>query len=372
MSGSTGSRVVLLVGTRRGLFRFVGRPGSTTGTNAAGWAIDGPHAAGHEVYHAVLDPRDGRTGWATTRHDVWGTHVYRSHDTGRTWEALPDRPTFPPALQREVKAIWHIAPGPADQPERIYAGVEPAGLFVSDDSGGSWRWLDGLENHPTREAWQPAKGGLALHSVQVDPSDSERVYVAVSAGGCYRTDDGGKNWKPINRGTRAEFLPEVRPEAGQCVHALRLHPARPDRLVQQNHCGTYVSDDRGESWREVSTGLPSDFGYVVGLDRNDPDRWWVIPEDSSHLRSVCDQRLRVFETADAGDTWTARTDGLPQERVYATILREALATDEADPCGVYFGTATGHLYASRDGVTWKLVASHLPKILSVHASVTDG
>ncbi len=372
MSGSQASKVALLVGTRRGLFRVVGRPGPADSANQPRWSIDGPHIAGHEVYHAVLDPRDGRTGWAAARHNVWGTHLYRSSDAGQTWEALPDRPAFPPTLRREVKAIWHVAPEPADQPERLYAGVEPAGLFVSEDSGASWRWLEGLEDHPTRKVWQPAKGGMALHSVQVDPRDPDRIYVAVSAGGCYRTDDGGPNWKAINRGTRAEFLPEALPEAGQCVHSLRLHPAQPDRLVQQSHCGTYVSDDRGESWRDVSLGLPSDFGYVVGLDRHDPDRWWVIPEESSHLRSVCDQRLRVYETADAGNTWTARVEGLPQEHVYASVLREALTTDEADPCGVYFGTATGHLYASPDGSAWELVASHLPKILSVRASVSGG
>lgn len=330
--------------------------------------MEGPHIAGHEVYHAILDPRDGRTAYAAVRHDVWGAHIYRSPDAGRTWDALAAPPAFPAEAGRTLTAIWHLAGGGGDRPARLYAGVEPAALFVSEDRGTSWEWVRPLDEHPTRTAWQPAKGGLALHSIQVDPRDSGRIYVAASAGGCYRSEDGGATWIPINRGVRADFLPDALPEAGQCVHSLRLHPARPDRLYQQSHCGTYRSDDRGGTWREITPGLPSDFGYVMGLDPADPDRCWVIPEESSHLRSVCERRLRVFETRDAGQSWTARTEGLPQEHAYVSILREAMDTDGLAPCGVYFGTTSGHLFGSRDGRAWRPLASYLPKILSVSAS----
>ncbi|HEM45619.1 MAG TPA: hypothetical protein ENO23_01100, partial [Alphaproteobacteria bacterium] len=306
------SRVVLLVGTRRGLFRF----GSDLARRE--WRRDGFHIAGHEIYHATLEPDAGR-GWAAAVHPVWGAHVYRTGDGGGTWEACAGRPAFPPEAEREVAAIWHLAPGRApDGGRRLYAGVEPAGLFHSDDGGATWRWNRALDEHPTRAAWQPAKGGLALHSIQVDPGDPARVFVALSAGGSYRTEDGGESWTPVNRGVRADFLPESEPEAGQCVHSLRLHPRDRERLYQQNHCGTYRSDDGGDSWSEISGGLPSDFGYVVGLDPAEPDRCWVIPEESSDLRSVCDRKLRVYETGDGGRSWTPRSAGLPQEDAWVT------------------------------------------------------
>ncbi len=353
------SGVRLLVGTRKGLF--------IAGSDAdrRTWTLDGPHIAGYEIYHAVLAPGSAGTGWAAVRHEVWGTHLYRTDDGGRSWTPLTARPAFPADLEREVRAIWHLAPGGPAHPERLWAGVEPAGLFVTEDGGDSWSWVDSLERHPTRAAWQPAKGGLALHSIQFDAGDANRMYLALSAGGCYRSDDSGENWVEVNRGVRADFLPDPEPVAGQCVHSLRSHPRLPGRLYQQNHCGTYRSDDAGDSWIEITHDLPSDFGYVIGLDPRDPDRAWVIPEESSHMRTTCGGRLRVFETRDGGGRWTARTEGLPQEHAYVTVLREALDTDGLDPCGVYFGTATGHLYASPDGRRWQQVATHLPKILSV-------
>ncbi len=324
--------------------------------------------AGYEVYHAFLDPRDREVGYAAVRHEVWGAHVYRTTDGGETWQALEARPTFPPESGRKMQTVWHLAPGGRDEPRVIYAGVEPAALFVSRDAGASWDWLPELEAHPSRAAWQPAKGGLALHSIQVDAARPNRIFVAVSAGGGYRSEDAGHSWIPINAGVRADFLPHPAPEAGQCVHSIRLHPGRTDRLYQQNHCGTYRSDDAGGGWTEITGGLPSDFGYVLGIDPADADTCWVIPEQSSHLRTVCDGRLRVYETRDAGATWTARTAGLPQNQAWITVLREAMATDGLNPCGVYFGTSSGHLFASPDGATWKAVAQYLPKILSVEAS----
>lgn len=359
------SRVQLFVGTRKGL--FVAR----SDESRLQWSIEGPSIEGYEIFHARLDPRTGRSGWAAVRHEVWGTHIYRTDDGGRSWTPLTSRPAYPPELEREVQAVWHVAPGGPGRPGRVWAGVEPAGLFVSDDLGDSWRWVESLERHPTQVTWQPAKGGLALHSIQADPAHEARLYVALSAGGCYRTEDEGESWTAVNLGVRADFLPDPDPEAGQCVHCLRAHPFVSGRLYQQNHCGTYRSDDAGDRWTEITSDLPSDFGYVIGLDPHNPDRAWVIPEQSSHMRITCGARLRVYETVDAGESWIPRTEGLPQQHAYVTVLREALCTDGLDPCGVYFGTATGHLYASPDGKRWDLVASHLPKILSVTVASLD-
>lgn len=354
--------VELLVGTRRGLFRLSAARGRTD------WRVDGPHIAGFEVLHAVRDPADPDRGWAAVRHPVWGGQIYRTRNGGRSWEPLPARPAFPEGADRTVEAVWHVTPGGAGAPDRLWAGTEPAGLFLSEDAGESWRWIRSLDEHPTRSAWQPAKGGLALHSIQVDPERPDRLYVALSAGGCYRSEDGGASWTAINAGVRADYLPDPVPEAGQCVHSLRLHPARPDRLYRQSHCGTWRSDDRGDSWTEITDGLPSDFGYVVGLDPQDPDRAWVVPQESSHMRSVCGGSLRVFETLDGGASWEARDEGLPAEHAYVSVLREALAVDPLDPCGVHFGTSTGHLFTSPDGRSWREAAGYLPRILSVTAA----
>jgi len=356
-------RVVALLGTRRGLFR------AESDTSRRAWTLEGPSIAGYEVYHAILDPREPGSGYAAVRHEVWGAHVHRTTDGGRTWHPLEAGPAFSEDSGLAVQAIWHLAAGADGEPGVLYAGVEPAALFVTRDGGHSWERIASLENHPTAAAWQPAKGGLALHSIQVDRKRSERIFVAVSAGGAYRTEDGGRSWSAVNSGVRADFLPEQLPEAGQCVHSVRLHPGLPERLYQQNHCGTYRTDDSGDTWIEITAGLPSDFGYVIGIDPHEPDRCWVIPEDSSHLRAVCEGRLRVYESVDAGSSWVPRTEGLPQEQAWLTVLREALATDGLQPCGVYFGTSTGHVFASRDGVSWQEIARHLPKILSVEVAV---
>ncbi|MFW6079711.1 MAG: WD40/YVTN/BNR-like repeat-containing protein [Gemmatimonadota bacterium] len=357
-----GRGVFLLVGTRRGLFTLRSDP------ERERWRVSGPALEGREVYHAVFDPRDGDTAWAATRHDVWGAHVHRSDDRGERWRTLEAAPSH--ADERGLDAIWHLAPGPADSPDTLLAGIQPAGLFVSHDAGASWRPFPALDGHPTRDAWQPAGGGLALGSIAVDPRDTDRIYCAVSAGGVYRSDDGGESWTPRNRGTRADFLPDTRPDAGQCVHRLVLHPAHPDRLYQQNHCGAYRSDDRADHWTEITDGLPSDFGYALAVDPHDPDTAFVVPETSSHMRATVDGRLRVYRTTDAGASWTAMTEGLPQRHAYVSVLRAAMDTDTLDPCGVYLGTSGGHIFASRDrGESWELVAAFLPRILSVDATV---
>lgn len=364
LSGERRDHVVLLVGTRMGLFTL------ESDRARRRWRIRGPGLTGYEIYHAVLDPRDPRRAYAAARHSVWGVHLYRSADGGGTWDLLTEAPHYPPETGRELKAIWFVAPGPDSEPSGVYAGIEPAGLFASRDRGETWAAVDGLNEHATNATWQPAGGGLALHSILFDPRDPAVRYAALSAGGAYRSDDGGRTWAPKNAGVRAEFLPTKHPEAGQCVHKMVVHPAKPDRLYQQNHCGTYRSDDRGDHWEEITNGLPSDFGYPVAVDPGDPDAAYVIPEQSSHLRTTVDGRLRVYRTRDAGRSWKALTRGLPQENVYITVLREAMATDGLDPCGVYFGTSSGHLFASRDaGDSWEMIAGFLPRILSVEAAV---
>lgn len=355
--------MALLVGTRKGL--FIARGDETRRE----WRLEGPHLAGYEIQAAFLDRRRPGRGYAAAHHPVWGIHVYRTDDCGRDWEALAEVPRHgsddgPDSLQM----IWSLAPGPADAPDTLYAGIEPAGLFVSHDAGESWRPLPGFNSHPTRPAWSPAKGGLAVHSVQVDPVERNRLYVALSAGGIFRSDDAGASWRALNRGIRAPYLPETEPEAGHCVHRLLVHPAGGGRLYQQSHHGTYRSDDHGEHWQEITAGLPSDFGYALATDPRDPDRLFTVPEQSSQLRATADGRLRVFRTDDGGSHWRAQTEGLPQENVFVTILRDGLAGDGLDPLGLYLGTSSGHLFASRDGGEhWTLVAGFLPGILCVGA-----
>ncbi len=354
--------VVLFIGTKRGL--FLARSDFRRGS----WSLTAPLLEGREIYHAFLDSRDGRTAWAVTDHAVWGAHVHRSDNRGNSWHVLDAAPQHSDA--RGLEKVWTLAPGHASRPDVIFAGIEPAGLFLSEDRGHSWHAVDTLNDHPTSTTWQPAGGGLALHSILVDPSDVRRMYCAISAGGVYRTDDEAASWKPVNRGVRADFLPERYPATGQCVHKLLLHPRRPDRLFQQNHCGVYRSDDRGECWTEITEGLPSDFGYALALDPHDTDTLFVIPEESSHMRATVGGMLRVFRSTDAGRSWQPLTKGLPQSHAYVSILRESMATDTLDPCGVYFGTSSGHLFGSRDsGESWTLIAGYLPRILSVSAAV---
>lgn len=353
------AEVTLLIGTKRGL--FIARS-----ADRIEWDLSEPKMVGREVYHAFIDPRDGATAWAATDHAVWGSHVHRSDDGGESWQLLERAPHH--ADGRGLKAVWALAAGPASRPQVLYAGIEPAGLFVSEDRGESWQPMPALNDHPTNGTWQPAGGGLALHSILIDPRDPARLHCALSAGGVYGTSDGGRSWRPLNEGVRADFLPNQRPQTGHCVHKLLLHPRRPDRLYQQNHCGTYRSDDGGESWTEITQGLPSDFGYALALHAEDPDTLYVIPEASSHMRAVVDGKLRVYRSRDAGTSWQPLGNGLPQEHAYVAVLRESLASDTLSPCGVYFGTSTGHLFASADeGDSWRLVAGYLPRILSVTA-----
>ncbi|MGD8430040.1 MAG: hypothetical protein PVH31_06510 [Ectothiorhodospiraceae bacterium] len=356
--------VALVVGTRKGLFM------ARSDAEREHWILDGPHVAGYEIQSAFLDPRDTRFGYAAAHHPVWGIHIYATDDGGRHWEALPEVPRHGMDDQdpRNLRMVWCLAPGAASEPETVYAAIEPPGLFVSRDSGRTWTPLEAFNRHPTRDLWHPAKGGLAVHSVQVDPNDPQRIQLALSAGGVYRSVDGGASFDPANSGVRAPYLPQRNPEAGHCVHRLLMHPANTQRLYQQSHNGTYVSSDGGENWREITNGLPSDFGYALATDPRDPNTVYTIPEASSQFRATVDGRLRVYRSRDAGGSWTELTQGLPQRNVFVTILRDGMDADDRHPNGVYFGTSSGHLFASRDdGRSWSLIAGFLPGILSVKA-----
>jgi len=356
--------VAMLIGTRKGL--FIAR----SNADRSRWSIDGPHIAGYEIQSALLDPRHPDRGWAAAHHPVWGVHLYETADGGATWTPLDDVPRHgtdddPDSLQM----IWSLAAGPADQPNRLLAGIEPPGLFMSDDGGQHWAPLPGFNAHPDRTHWSPAKGGLAVHSVQVDPHDSQRLYAALSAGGVYRSDDAGLTWQAFNTGIRAPYLAAAEPRCGHCVHRLLVHPARAGRCYQQSHHGLYVSDDGGAHWREISVGLPSDFGYALATDPQDPDVIYCVPEDSSQFRATVDGRLRVYRSRDAGTHWEALTEGLPQENAFVTVLRDGLDSDGLNPLGLYLGTASGHLFASTDGGDrWITLAGYLPGILCVRAT----
>ena len=346
-------RVRLFVGTKRGLFAL------TSDEHRREWQISEPMLVGREIYFVGSDPRDG-TVWATSTHKVWGPHIHRSSDGGDTWELLENAPHY--ADERGLTAVWSIAPGPDAQPGTLFAGIEPAGLFVSHDSGASWHAVESLNSHETAHTWQPAGGALALHSVAL-AADQRTLYCAVSAGGSYRSDDLGSSWHAINTGVRADFLPQQYPHAGQCVHRQLVHPLDPHVLWQQNHCGVYRSTDGGEQWTEVTSDLPSEYGYALAIDPHDPLVAFVIPEESSHMRTTIGGRITVYRTIDGGASWHALTHGLPQQNAYISILREGMVNDMLDPVGVYFGTSSGHVFASPDrGETWIKIAEYLPRI----------
>lgn len=361
-------RVRLLIGTRKGAFIAESDPARRR------WRLRGPYLdEGHVVMHMAFDPRSGALFVATG--DPWfGSRVYRSRDWGHTWEEPAHGPAFPPESGLKLERVWHVLPGRPEEPGVVYAGVEPAALFKSTDHGETWHFLEGLERHPSRKDWMPSAGGLCLHSIVLDPQDPGRIYVAISAAGAFRSDDAGLTWRAVNKGTRANFFPDqdpVYPEWGQCVHKLLQHPAMPHRLYQQNHCGVYRSDDRAESWTEITANLPSDWGHALALHPHDPNTLYVCQGISGYRHWMPEARVAVFRSRDAGQTWERLTAGLPQRNAYVHVLREGLATDACDPCGVYVGTNTGQLFLSADeGETWRQFPALFPPISSV-AAITE-
>jgi hypothetical protein len=364
--GASAGDVVVLVGTTKGLFAL------RSGAARDRWELVGPWFRGEQIAAAVLDCRGGRTRLlvgATSSH--WGPSVYRSDDLGATWvEPEPDTLTFPESTGAAVARVWQLQPAGGAQPDVVFAGVEPAALFRSDDGGQSFRLDESLWAHPHRSQWQPGGGGLCLHTILPDPAGGPRLGVAVSAAGFYRTMD-GQAWEAANLGIRAPFLPEPTPEFGQCVHKVDRHPTQPDTLFCQHHWGVYRSDDFGGTWREIGAdSLPSTFGFPVVADPNHPGTAYVLPLTSDEFRCTPDGRVRVYRTTDGGESWQGLGRGLPQDNAWLTVLRDAFAADALDPAGLYIGTRTGEVFGSPDaGESWREVARHLPPVLCVKTAV---
>lgn len=360
---------LLLVGTVKGAFILRSNAQRTR------WEVGGPYFHGHSVYSLAYDDRDGKSRiWASTS-SYWGTLLRSSDDFGRSWTNPPQAPIrFSADTGVSLKNIWQITLGPRDEPDVLYCGVEPAALFETRDGGENWSMVRGLFDHPHRPRWLPGNGGLALHTIILDPSNKLRMYVAISSGGVYRTDDGGSNWTAQNRGIRAMFMPDKYPDFGQCVHKIALHPSRPERLFLQNHWGIYRTDDAGEKWIDIATGVPSDFGFPIVMHPHNPDCAFVAPVDSDEFRCSCDGRLRIYRTRNAGDSWEALSRGLPQKQAYETVLRDAMTTDSLDPAGIFFGTRSGQLFGSHDeGKNWQRILEGLPSIVCVRTGmVGDG
>jgi serine/threonine protein kinase len=358
---------LLLVGTTKGAFLL------RSNQQRKRWEVGGPYFHGHFVYSMAYDGRGGqRRIWASTA-SYWGTVLRSTDDFGKSWTNPQEAAIrFPADAGLSLKNIWQISLGRPEEPNVLYCGVEPAALFESRDSGESWSLVRGLFDHPHRPRWMPGNGGLALHTILLDPSNNERMYVAISAGGVYRTDDGGRSWMARNRGVRAMFMPDRYPEFGQCVHKIVAHPARPERLFLQNHWGLYRSDNAGDEWVDVANGVPSDFGFAMVMHPNNPDCVFSIPVESDLFRCTCEGRLRVYRTRNAGESWEPLARGLPQKGAYETVLRDALTADSLDPVGIYFGTRSGQLFGSRDeGKSWEKILDGLPAIVCVRSALLE-
>jgi photosystem II stability/assembly factor-like uncharacterized protein len=352
--------VLALVGTRKGLFLLRAEDERTS------WHAEGPLLDGWGVFHAIVDERDG-TIHAAANHLVYGPTVQRSTDGGKTWRRSRQI-SLPEESGLIVDATWQVRPGHPTEPGTLYLAGDPAFLSRSEDGGETWEANRGILEHPTRDRWPPSRGGLVLHSVQLDPSDAQRMYVAISGGGTFRSDDGGTTWAPKNKDVEFDLVPDAYPEVGQCVHKLLVHQARPERLWQQNHCGVYRSDDRGDTWERLDgNGLPSPFGFTIMLDPTDPDVAVVIPEKAYEYHYTVNG-LCVYRTRDGGRTWEPMRDGLPPQ-AWAAVLREASAFDSES---LYFGTQSGSFFALANGDRWVEGVRHLPPILSVEVTAWSG
>jgi len=355
-------KTLILAGTKKGLFIL-------SSTDRRRWELLGPFQNGREVNHATYDGRSGRI-YATANDSWFGCEVVWSNDLGKSWATAKQNPAFPEKSGLKVERIWHLEPGRPSEPQVLYAGVAPAALFRSDDGGVTWTELESLTQHPSRPKWHPGAGGLCLHSIVVDPSDPKRMFVGISAVGVFRTEDGGQNWTVANQGTRAEFLPEKYPEYGQCVHKLLLADGKQSLLFQQNHCGVYRSADAGRTWQEITAGLPSDFGFPLGLHPREPETLFVLPLKGADFRCPPEGKLRVFRSRNGGKSWDTLSKGLPQENAFVGVYREGMATDSLNPAGVYFGTNTGKIFGSADeGDTWQTLADNLPPVYSISTAV---
>ena len=384
------SKVRVLVGTRKGAFIL-----SSDGKRQ-NWEVSGPHFAGWEIYHMKGSPADPNRIYVSQTSGWFGQLIQRSDDGGKTWttpggaiETGPDG--FPKGQSNkfvydtsnkgkpltthqwydgtqhpwEFKRVWHLEPALKD-PDTVYAGVEDAALFQSKDGGHSWQELPGLRGHGTGPKWQPGAGGMCLHSILLDPKNPGRIYIAISAAGAFRSDDGGENWKPINRGLHSQYIPDPRAEVGHCVHHIAMNASRPNTLFMQKHWDVMRSDDGGDNWTEVSGNLPTDFGFVIDVHAHEPETIYVVPIKSDGEHYVHEGKLRVYRSRKGGNEWEPLTKGLPQKACYVNVLRDAMAVDSLDKCGIYFGTTGGQVYVSADaGDSWMPIVRDLPAVLSV-------
>ena len=380
----------VLVGTKKGAFIL------TSDARRAKWEVDGPFFSGWEVYHMKGSPADPGRIYASQSSGWFGQIVQRSDDGGKTWfqpgfkKGEPTSKDGMPltesnkfsynAMEKpltthqwydgtqhpwEFKRVWHMEPSITGA-NTVYAGVEDAALFKSTDGGGSWQELSALRGHGTGSKWAPGAGGMAVHTIIEDQNNPQRIYVAISAAGTFRTDDGGKSWKTITKGLSSQYMPDPHAEVGHCVHRIATHPSRPDVLFMQKHWDVMRSDNAGESWYEISGNLPSDFGFVVDVHAHEPSTVYVIPIKSDSEHFPPEGKLRVYRSRKGGNEWEALTNGLPQKDCYVNVLRDAMAVDTFDPCGIYFGTTGGQVYASADGGDhWNPIVQNLPPVYSV-------
>ena len=361
--------VLVMVGTMKGAFLV------RSEASRKRWSVGGPYSVGSPVYAMALDTRAGRNRlWWSNQSFRWGTFLSSSDDFGKTvTEPETYSVKFPEDSGLALKNIWQICMGRDDEPDTIYCGVEPSCLFVSRDGGKSWEPVEGLLKHPHRPKWTPGGGGMCLHTIVPHPTKRDSMIIAMSTGGCYRTDDGGASWQARNQGVRAEFMPDKFPEFGQCVHKIGRDAANPERLYLQNHWGLYRSDDGGDSWKDIANGVPSDFGFSMVAHPHDPDTAYIVPIESDQYRCTPEGKLRVYRTQNAGNSWEPMTKGLPQKNAMETVLRDAMASDTLDPAGIYFGTRSGKVYASHDdGKSWQVILEGVPPVVCVHAAVVGG
>lgn len=360
--------VLVFVGTMKGAFIL------RSSKDRREWTTGGPYFPGRAIYAFIHDQRNGRNRiWTAVNSPFWGSYLSSTDDFGQSWtepEAYSIK--FPDESEAALKQIWQLSEGHDSEPDTLFCGVEPAALFRSDDAGASWSLVKGLYNHPHRPQWQPGGGGLCLHTVLQDPSNKDRMHIAISTGGVYRTDDGGGSWQPRNVGVRAQFLPPENryPEFGQCVHKIVSPPSDPNRLFLQNHWGLYRSDDGADSWTDIANGVPSDFGFALEADPNEANTAYIIPLESDEFRCTPEAKLRVYRTQNAGESWEPLSNGLPQEDAFETVLRDGMSTDGMNPTGLYFGTRNGKLFGTNDGgESWQQIAKGLPPIVCVKTSV---
>ncbi|HEY1984334.1 MAG TPA: sialidase family protein [Terracidiphilus sp.] len=364
------SKVRVLAGTRKGAFIL------TSDGKRDKWEVSGPHFAGWEIYHLKGSPANPERLYASQTSGWFGQVMQRSDDGGKTWAPTGNKFTYDgvPGTHQwydgtphpwEFKRVWHIEPS-LTSADTVYAGAEDAALFQSTDGGANWTELSGLRQHSTGKDWTPGAGGMCLHTILIDPKNPDRIYVAISAAGAFRSDDAGKTWKPINKGLVSGTMPNPTGEVGHCVHRIALHPSRPDVLFMQKHWDVMRSDNAGDTWQEVSGNLPTDFGFCIDVHAHEPETLYVVPIKSDSEHFPMDGALKVFRSRSGGNEWEALTKGLPQKDCYVNILRDAMAVDRMDECGIYFGTTGGQVYVSPDGGdSWKAIVHDLPAVLSV-------